>query len=145
MRQKEGGLMPTTIDSAIIEKRSRSAAHRGFEEIAFAPEGGYVLSARGENPFCGDEIEVRLACTTDAAGEIVIERARFDGYACTLCLASADTLMEQVEGMTAPRAAAITFDDMCRWLDGLSVGRTRKGCVELPLHVLACAFANKVH
>ncbi|MEC4175509.1 iron-sulfur cluster assembly scaffold protein [Adlercreutzia sp. R7] len=145
MREEEDMLMPTTIDSAIIEERSRSAAHRGFDDIAFAREDERILSARGENPFCGDEIEVRLVCSADVAGEQVVERARFDGYACTLCLAAADALMEQVEGMTASQAASITFDDLCRWLDGLSVGRTRKGCVELPLRALARALADGVH
>lgn len=136
--------MPTIIDSAIIEKRSRSTAHRGFEG-AGAAGGLRVLAARGENPFCGDELEVRLICASDEAGETVIEQARFDGYACTLCLAAADALMEHVEGMTAVQAALLTFDDVCRLLDGLSVGRTRKGCVELPLQVVARALAQRVH
>lgn len=134
--------MPTTIDSPLIQERSRSTAHRGFE-APFAGAGRRVLTAQGDNPFCGDELEVRLVCATDAAGECVIESARFDGYACTLCLAASDGLMEHVEGMTAAQAEALTFDDMCRWLGGLTVGRTRKSCVELPLKVLARALAQR--
>lgn len=137
--------MSTTIDSALIEERGRDAIRRGFGEGGVFPSGRQVLSAVGDNPFCGDEIEVRVTCSVDDAGETVIERARFDGYACTLCLASADVLMEQVEGMTAVQAESLGIDDICRWLDGLSVGRTRKGCVELPLQVLARALAQRVH
>lgn len=137
--------MPTTIDSALIEERSRSTAHRGFSEGIFALAGRQVLEARGDNPFCGDEIEVRVTCVADEGGDMVIEQARFDGYACNLCLASADALMERVEGMTAAQAESLGFEDLCRWLDGLIVGRTRKGCVELPLNVLARALAQRVH
>ncbi|MEC4272541.1 iron-sulfur cluster assembly scaffold protein [Adlercreutzia sp. R25] len=137
--------MPTTIDSALIEERSRSTAHRGLSEGAFARAGRRVLEAKGDNPFCGDEIEVRITCAADEKGDMLIEQARFDGYACNLCLASADVLMERVEGMTAAQAASLGFEDLCRWLGGLTVGRTRKGCVELPLNVLARALAQRVH
>lgn len=137
--------MPTTIDSVLIGERSRNAIRRGFSGGSCALTARQVLEAKGDNPFCGDEIEVRITCAADEGGDMVIEQARFDGYACNLCLASADVLMERVEGMTAAQAESLGFDDLCRWLDGLTVGRTRKGCVELPLNVLARALAQGVH
>ena len=143
--------MTVTVDDPIIARRARSAAHRGFEGLASAagtaapsePERRLV-SARGDNPFCGDELEVRAELTRTGAGEWAVARAAFDGYACTLCLAAADALMEAAEGMTLAQVQAATHDDVCRWLGGLEVGRTRKGCVDLPLTVLGRALLTVV-
>lgn len=48
-----------------------------------APEGKRVI--RGKNPRCGDDIS------------ICIEELSFDGYACSLCTASADLLCATIE------------------------------------------------
>lgn len=153
--------MPVTVNDASIGQRARAASHRGFEEMGMpgavlpvldaassndtagtAADGERrVLSAWGDNPFCGDELEVRALVRRDPLRGWVVERAAFDGYACTLCLAASDVLMEAVEGQPAVFARAATFDDICQLLGGLSVGRTRKGCVELPLTVLGRALA----
>lgn len=163
-----------TVNDASIGLRARTAAHRGFEELSVPDrsnpgdalasskseersDGGgasmqrtsceverRVLAARGDNPFCGDELEVRAVVRRDPARGWVVERAAFDGYACTLCLAASDALMEAAEGQPAVMVRATTFDDVCRLLGGLTVGRTRKGCVELPLTVLGRALAPVV-
>lgn len=157
--------MPVTVADPSIGARARAAAHRGFEKLESAetvcpagsatnskgagdgkaPDGERrVLIARGDNPFCGDELEVRAVVRRDPARGWVVERAAFDGYACTLCLAASDALMEAAEGQPAVMVCATTFDDICRMLGGLTVGRTRKGCVELPLAVLGRALAPVV-
>ena len=172
--------MTVTVDDPIIARRARSAAHRGFEGLAFAADTAApfaargdtaaerdvrasaalagadehpavrpdperrCVTARGDNPFCGDELEVRAELTRTEAGEWAVARAAFDGYACTLCLAAADALMEAAEGMTLAQVQAATHVDVCRWLGGLAVGRTRKGCVDLPLTVLHRALLTVV-
>ncbi|HJI12009.1 MAG TPA: iron-sulfur cluster assembly scaffold protein [Adlercreutzia equolifaciens] len=156
--------MAVSINDPSIGRRARAASHRGFDEVgalgaasstfgatalkeaasAAADGGCRTLTARGDNPFCGDELEVRAVVRHDPLRGWVVERAAFDGYACTLCLAASDVLMEAAEGQPVALVRATTLDDVCQLLGGLSVGRTRKGCVELPLTVLGRALATVV-
>ncbi len=125
----------------VARKVPASASAPSAAELA--PERR-VLSACGENPFCGDELEVRVLMRRAAADTWVVERAAFDGYACTLCLACADAIMEHAQGMEAAEAARLTGDAACRLLGGLEVGRTRRGCVDLGARVLSRALAPMV-
>ena len=59
-------------------------------------------------------------------------------------LAAADALMEAAEGMSAADARVLRGEDACALLGGLEVGRTRKGCVELPATVLSRALLTVV-
>ena len=156
--------MAVTINDPSIGRRARAASNRGFDEAgalgaapstlgapaskdatgAAADGERRTLSARGDNPFCGDELEVRAVVRHDPLRGWVVERARFDGYACTLCLAASDALKEAAEGQPVALVRATTLDDVCQLLGGLEVGRTRKGCVELPLTVLGRALATVV-
>lgn len=86
---------------------------------------------------CASPLE-RRACG------LAVARASFEGYACSLCTASADVLMERASGMPAEDAAVLTVDDVLRWWGGLEVGRTRKGCVDLPVSVFGRALALAV-
>lgn len=121
------------IDDERIMERYRRPRCKGFE-------GAYDGAASGDNPFCGDALEVRVALERRAGG-LAVARASFDGYACSLCAASADVLMERVEGMRVSEAEALAFEDVLGLWEGLEVGRTRRGCVELPLVVLKRALA----
>ena len=49
--------------------------------------------------------------------------------------------MEHVTGMRVEDAERLTVDDVLALWGGLQVGRTRRGCVELPLTVLKRALA----
>ena len=134
--------MGIRLDDPLIEDRARNAAHRGFARIecaAAAPDTRAVAAA-GENPFCGDELEVRLVLHPTVAGTWRIEDAAFDGYGCTLCLAAADAAMEFVCGREASEALSLDFDGLCALLGGLEVGRTRRGCAELPLRIMRQAL-----
>lgn len=108
-----------------------------------------VWSAAGDNPFCGDSIEIRLRLQpADGTGEpwgesAVIEDAAFDGYACSLCTAAADILLERVRGMRVGDALALGYDDLLALMGGPRVGRTRSGCVRLPLTVFARAVERR--
>lgn len=121
------------IDDERILKRAAHPTRKGFS-------GAYDAEAKGDNPFCGDMLNVRVA-VRPGESEVVIWRAAFDGYACTLCTACADVLMQRVEGMRVCEAKALSFEDMLALWGGLEVGRTRRGCVELPLIVLKRALA----
>lgn len=121
------------IDDERIMERYRRPRCKGFE-------GAYDGAASGDNPFCGDALEVRVDLERRAGG-LAVARASFDGYACSLCAASADVLMERVEGMRVSEAEALAFEDVLGLWEGLEVGRTRRGCVELPLVVLKRALA----
>lgn len=159
------------IDADAIRERAAAPRHRGFDALggkaapvgasdasggvegaaAGAPagadgagsapcaadDGARIVSAKGDNPFCGDSLEVRLALRGG-----IVEKAAFEGYACTLCTACSDALMEAVTGMGAERAAGLSFEDVCALWGGLEVGRTRKGCAELPLTVLKRALGQ---
>ena len=105
------------IDDKRIAERCRRPRCKGFE-------GAYDGAATGENPFCGDALEVRVALERRACG--------------------ADVLMERASGMPAEDAAVLTVDDVLRWWGGLEVGRTRKGCVDLPVSVFGRALALAV-
>ncbi|WP_158544720.1 iron-sulfur cluster assembly scaffold protein [Eggerthella sinensis] len=120
------------IDDELILERYRHPHAKGFD-------GAFDGAAAGDNPFCGDAIEVRVSLGRGAEG-VVLERAAFDGYACSLCAATADLLMERARGMAPAAVRALGPDDLLRWWGGLEVGRTRKGCVELPLSVLKRAL-----
>ena len=141
------------IDADAIRERAAASRHRGFDSLngGAAPGaaaeavgarrgfagGARIVSTKGDNPFCGDSLEVRLALRGG-----VVEKAAFEGYACTLCTACSDALMEAVTGMGAKRAAGLSFEDVCALWGGLEVGRTRKGCAELPLTVLKRALGQ---
>lgn len=72
----------------------------------------FDAAARGENPMCGDRVEVRLRF--DAAG--AIEEAAFEARGCAISIASADLMAEAATGQTPAelRALARAFDDMAR-------------------------------
>lgn len=134
--------MGIRLDDPLIEGRARSSAHRGLARLerAAAVPGARVATAAGENPFCGDELEMRLVMRPGATGAWRIEDVAFDGYGCTLCLAAADAVAEYACGREAAEASALGFEGLCGLLGGLEVGRTRRGCAELPLRVMRQAL-----
>ncbi len=69
-------------------------------------------AARGENPMCGDRVEVRLRL--DAAGAVA--EAAFEARGCAISIASADLMAEAAAGRTPAelRALARDFDAMAR-------------------------------
>lgn len=68
------------------------------------PRGRGVLEAasvvaEGKNPLCGDELTMYLAIDGDA-----IRRVAWQGHGCSICMASASMLAEQLEGITLANA-----------------------------------------
>jgi nitrogen fixation NifU-like protein len=109
--------------------------------------------AKGNNPLCGDRVEVHLKL--DDAGRI--EGAKFEARGCAISVASASMMTEMVKGRSAADAkslfdrfhALVTGkaepgeDDELAELAALSGVRafpTRIKCATLPWHALCAAL-----
>jgi nitrogen fixation NifU-like protein len=117
----------TGVYSGIIRERWRRPRFRG--EL-----GGATVTAEDVNPLCGDR--VRLMFRLD--GPIVAE-ARFAGDSCAICTASADVLLERIQGAQVAAAAAVTVEELLTALEA-DIRPTRMKCVTLPLSVLKVAL-----
>jgi nitrogen fixation NifU-like protein len=116
--------------------------------------------ARGDNPMCGDRMELWVKLD----GEDRIADAGFQGRGCAISMASASLMTETVRGKTAAEAHALgeTFrglamtgtcpdcdaalaDDMERLqvLGGVSEYPSRVKCATLAWHTLNNALDNK--
>lgn len=131
----------------VVEERSKNPRCKGFGQTTdgvpgLGTAGAAVLSAAGDNPFCGDSIEMRVRIERDSDGVARIVRGAFEGYACSLCTAAADVLLEHVADMRVDEALAVGYDGLLALLGGPVVGRTRSGCVRLPVTVLARALGT---
>lgn len=64
------------------------------------------LHAHGDNPSCGDEIDVWLRL----AGSGVIEDLKFTGQGCAISQASASMMTQKIKGKSKEQAAAMRED-----------------------------------
>jgi nitrogen fixation NifU-like protein len=71
---------------------------------------------RGNNPRCGDEVEVGLFVHGD-----FIDKVKFRGRGCSICIASASMMTEAVSGRSADEARHLC-DSMQNWF-GQSTGQ----------------------
>jgi nitrogen fixation NifU-like protein len=108
----------------IIIDRYKNPLYRGAvnpHDIAF----------EDDNPLCGDHIRVELRVGEDGR----VAEAGFDGHGCAISQASADLLMESVQGKTLDEVKDISKDDLLEML-GLQLGPVRLKCALLSLKVL---------
>ena len=89
------------------------------------------ISFEDENPLCGDHIRVDLR--VDETGQV--QEAAFSGHGCAISQASADLLMEHIQGKTLEEVKALNRDDMLGLL-GIELGPVRMKCALLSLKVL---------
>ena len=61
---------------------------RNFGSLADA-----TVSVKGDNPSCGDEVELSVKLTPDA-----IEALKFTGHGCAICMASASLMTTKMRG-----------------------------------------------
>ena len=97
-----------------------------------------ILQADGANPPCGDSLHLEIALTADGR----VSAARWDGYACSLCCASAEALSRELAGRTVGECAALTSENISDLLDGATPSRSRRACMELPLNALKEALSS---
>src|SRR5512143_3607915 len=103
----------------MIIDRYKSPLYRGLLET-------HDIAFEDDNPLCGDHIRVELRVGEDGR----VQEAAFDGHGCAISQASADMLMESIQGKTLDEVKAISKDDLLEML-GLELGPVRLKCALL--------------
>lgn len=113
----------------------------------------FDASAKGDNPMCGDRVEVFVRRDADGA----IADLGFEARGCAISVASADLMAEVARGRTPEQARALfsQFRDMARTgetagddpalerlapLAGVHEFPSRIKCATLPWHALVAAL-----
>ncbi len=75
----------------------------------FGPLPGATVTVKGDNPSCGDEVELALILTPDTVADL-----KFTGHGCAICMASASLMTVKVKGKPRAEAERLihTFRDM---------------------------------
>ena len=89
------------------------------------------ISFEDENPLCGDHIRIDLRI--DKEGRV--REAAFDGHGCAISQASADLLLESIQGKSLDELKSLNKQDVLN-LIGLELGPVRLKCALLSLKVL---------
>ena len=89
------------------------------------------ISFEDDNPLCGDHIRIDLRVDKDQR----ISEAAFEGHGCAISQASADLLLESIQGKTLDEVKQLTKEDILDLL-GLELGPVRLKCALLSLKVL---------
>lgn len=89
------------------------------------------ISFEDDNPLCGDHIHIDLRVSEDE----IVQEARFDGKGCAISQASADLLMEMIQGMHLDQVKQLSKQDILDML-GIELGPVRLKCALLSLKVL---------
>lgn len=122
-----------------VTELHRNPAHKGPLPPQTRANAAAVLQADGTNPLCGDSLHLEVALSAD--GEH-IATANWDGYACSLCCASAEALSRDLAGRTIEECMALTSENLSNLLDGTQPSRSRRACMELPLNALKEALGT---
>jgi nitrogen fixation NifU-like protein len=89
------------------------------------------ITFEDDNPLCGDHIRIDLRVN----GEERVTEAAFDGHGCAISQASADLLIEAIQGKTLDEVKALSKEDVLDML-GIELGPVRLKCALLSLKVL---------
>ena len=89
------------------------------------------IAFEDDNPLCGDHIKIELRVDPEKR----ISEAAFDGHGCAISQASADLLLESIQGKSLDEVKALTKEDVLDML-GLELGPVRLKCALLSLKVL---------
>lgn len=114
----------SSLYTEIIQDAYKNPQHRGDLP-------GATHEFADENPLCGDTVAVQLRVEN---GHIV--EARFTGRGCAISQASAELLLDRVEGRKAAEAAALGKEDVLEELGIPQISPARLKCALLPLGVL---------
>lgn len=88
------------------------------------------ISHEEDNPLCGDRIRIDLIVEDD-----IITEVRFSGHGCTISLAAASMLTEEIEGKSLTEVKKLSRDDILDMI-GIPLGPVRVKCALLALKVL---------
>jgi nitrogen fixation NifU-like protein len=89
------------------------------------------ITFEDSNPLCGDEIRIDVVLN----GEERVTDARFSGRGCAISQASADLLLESIQGKSIDEIKVLAKEDVLDLL-GIELGPVRLKCALLPLKVL---------
>jgi nitrogen fixation NifU-like protein len=89
------------------------------------------ISFEDDNPLCGDHIRIDLRVDENGC----ITEAAFEGHGCAISQASADLLLESIQGKSLDEVKQLTKEDILEML-GLQLGPVRLKCALLSLKVL---------
>jgi len=89
------------------------------------------ITFEDSNPLCGDEIRIDVVLN----GEERVTDARFSGRGCAISQASADLLLESIQGKSIDEIKELAKEDVLDLL-GIELGPVRLKCALLPLKVL---------
>lgn len=120
----------SSLYTEIIQDAYRHPRHRGAIETA-------THRFEDDNPLCGDTVAVELRIE---AGRIV--EARFDGRGCAISQASAELLLELVEGQDVSLVGELGREQVLEELGLPAISPARLKCALLPLEVLRRAVAG---
>lgn len=130
------------MDQTEIIRRYRNPVFKGdvsrFSQEYSKQPGTIVMSASGDNPLCGDTLKIAVSISDSGHG--IVDKACYEGYGCSLCIASVEVLLESLRGKSVDACLAASIDELLTSLGGIIVGRTRMKCIELPLAVLKKAL-----
>jgi nitrogen fixation NifU-like protein len=143
----------TTFDDAadlyqrVIIDRSRSPHHMHRLDP-------FDASAKGDNPMCGDRVEVRIRCDGGRVTE-----AAFEARGCAISIASADLMADAVTGRTPAEIRDLSTrfhgmvqtgsctecDESLRSLSSVAEYKSRIKCATLPWDALLAALEKTAH
>lgn len=89
------------------------------------------ISFEDDNPLCGDHIRIELKVGQDGR----VENAAFEGHGCAISQASADLLIESIQGKPLDEVKQINKENILELL-GIELGPVRLKCALLSLKVL---------
>ncbi|MGB5842884.1 MAG: iron-sulfur cluster assembly scaffold protein [Anaerolineales bacterium] len=89
------------------------------------------ITFEDSNPLCGDELRIDVVLN----GNERVMDAKFSGRGCAISLASADLLMESIQGKTLADVKQLGKEDVLELL-GIELGPVRLKCALLSLKVL---------
>lgn len=118
----------STLYTEIIQDAYRHPAHRGTLDAA-------SHQFEDENPLCGDVVRIELHVEDGR-----IAAARFAGQGCAISQASAELLLDRVEGADVAAVRDLGKDDVLEELGIPSISPARLKCALLPLKVLKAAL-----
>ena len=89
------------------------------------------ITFEDSNPLCGDEIRIDVVLNGDER----VTDARFSGRGCAISQASADLLLESIQGKSIDEIKELAKEDVLDLL-GIELGPVRLKCALLSLKVL---------
>jgi nitrogen fixation NifU-like protein len=89
------------------------------------------ITFEDDNPLCGDHIRVDIRLDENER----VSEATYSGHGCAISQASADLLVESIQGKTVDELKALTKEDVLDLL-GIELGPVRLKCALLSLKVL---------